>query len=345
MTELLQERLTAYTGLLREDVGRINQMLDRLSEFAVTDEAARVHELLQELSQGTLTDYWVRVPRQYSVNDIFLIAMDRFLTFAGIPAYDILTPEDREELTLLMTDLDLPAAFQFETAGEGHDGAYFVEVNTGKKLFYWTPERRQLLFNSSDLTELLVANYRKKTTAARIRTFTTLLTEFAHYLEREFDYYIDYNILETKDDFLYPLVQTEMPAGMLDRLFVLSAESDFFLQSIENGAGMILDGGIEVRVFFVSDPIAPAGARWHFQVIDGKDAYSWLDVLLDYDFIGAWYLIERKYLAVASDEMAFGKRGTVSAALAPVPKSEAPQQPQTQPAVVVEVLTPRGTEE
>jgi hypothetical protein len=357
MTKQLQERLTAYTELVRTDLAAVATMLDQMADFAVTEDPHRVHELLLALDEGELHDYWVRVPRQYSTADVFLIAMDRFMTFAGIPAYSIRMPDDREELTMLMTDLDMPAAFEFETPGEGRDGAYFVEVNSGKKLFYWSPERKQLLFNSEDLTDLLVGNYRKKTTAARIRTLTHLLTEFGYYMERQFGYHVDYNILETRDDFLYPLVQTEMPAGMLDRLFVLSAESDFFLQAIPNGAGMVLDGNVEVRIFFVTDPIAPAGERWHFQVIDGKDAYSWLDVLLDYDFIGAWYLVERQYLAVASDEMAFGVRGTLSPVLNPTPKvSESPDTEtvlggtQTAPTgeaenvVQVEVLQPRKSE-
>lgn len=327
MTKLLQERATAYADLLQNDVNRIMILIEHVRELASTNDTDRVHELLLKLDHGYLANDWVKVPRQYTTADFYLIAMDRFLSFAQVAYYDILTPDDREELTLLLTEIDLPAAFQFQVNTDSNGGAYFVEVNTNKRLFYWSPERRQLLFNSDDITDLLVANYRKRTTAKRIRTLTTLLSTFAHYLEATFGYQVDYNILETTDSFLYPLVQNEMPAGMLDRLFVLSAESNFFLQRIPNGAGMMLDNQVEVRIFYVSDLAAPATQRWHFQVIDGHDAVSWLDVLLAYDFIGAWYLIERSVLAIASDDLVF--------------KLQA-QTNRIDKKVTVEVLTPRG---
>lgn len=337
MSKLLEERVVAYTDLLTDDIKQTVKMTDDLRELAQTKVAERIHPLLQALSKGPLTNEWVKVPRQYSSADMYMIALDRLMSFAGLNSYEIFTPEDREELTLIPAEINLPAAFQFVVANQQNvDGAYFVEVNSGLRLFYWQPSAKRLLFNADALTDLLVARYRKQTTAAKIRVFTELLTQFARYLEREFSYTVDYNILETQDTFLYPLVQLDMPAGMLDRLFILSAESNFFLQGIKDGAGMVLDNNVEIRIFYVPDPTVAGGQRWQFQVVDGKDAVSWLDVLLDYDFIGAWYLVERQYIAIKSDGLIFGNQ---TASLIPDPLTP------SRPEVEVQILQPRGIKE
>jgi len=306
MTQHLQERTVAYVDLLNADIAEIQQVLHQVGELAQTNDPKQVHMITEQLIQTHLQTDWVVVPRQYRVVDWYMLAFDRFLSFASLPAYDILTPAEREQLTFVPTELDVPATFEFQTNVDANGGAYFVELGTDAKLFYWSLERKQILFNADALTDLLVQNFRKRTTAPRIRTLTILMTEFARYMERQFGYTVDYNILETRDAFLYPLVQNEMPAGLLDRLFVLSADSNYFLQTIQNGAGMQLAQGVEIRIFYQEDVTAVGGQRWHFQVVDGQDAVSWLDVLLDYDFIGAWYLNERRVLAVETNPLVFG---------------------------------------
>lgn len=305
MTEHLQKRVDSYVNILADDIGRIQQLLAQVNELANADDPKKVHLLAQQLTTATLDTEWVVVPRQYSQADWYMLALDRLLSFAKVSAYDILTPADREELTLVFPELDVPATFQFEVNQDQNGGAYFKELGTDKRLFYWSLTRKQIFFNAEAITDLLVENFRKKTTVARIRPLVTLLTDFGRYMAATFGYQVDYNILETTDDFLYPLRQKEMPAGILDRLFVLSADSDYFLQAIPNGAGLVLENNVEVRVFYVNDATATDAQRWHFQVIDSKDSVSWLDVLLDYDFIGAWYLVERQYIEVESAPLVF----------------------------------------
>ncbi|MFC6179007.1 hypothetical protein ACFQGR_06375 [Weissella sagaensis] len=335
MTKHLQQRVNSYVNLLANDIGRIQELLAQVNELASADNPKKVHLLAQQLTTSSLDTEWVVVPRQYSQADWYLLAFDRFLQFAKVTTYDILTPAEREELTLVFPGLDEPATFEFEVNHDDNGGAYFTELGTQKRLFYWSLTRRQIYFNADAITDLLVENFRKKTTAARIRPIANLLTTFGRYMEQEFDYQVDYNILETQDDFLYPMKQKELPAGMLDRLFVLSADSNYFLQAIPNGAGLVLDRGVEVRLFYVNDATASNAQRWHFQVMDGQDAISWLDVLLDYDFIGAWYLVERRYLAIESEPLVFEKTAVND------PETNDANEPVIKP----EVLIPKSVEE
>ncbi|MCM0582761.1 hypothetical protein H9L19_04990 [Weissella diestrammenae] len=303
MTDHIQGHINAYVDLINSDVSAISEQMSQLNLLSMTTDPTIVHTVLEELVSYQLQTEWARVPRQYQHKDWYLLAMHRFLTFANGQMYDLLTPTDREELTMVFTQLQVPGVFQFI---ENPDGTvYFVEMGTKQKLFFWSIQDKQLYFNSHALTSLLVSNYRAKDTADDIRTVSDLLRTFGRYMAQTFGYDVDYNILETDDNYRYELVQTEMPAGMLDRLFVLSAESNYFLQTVQNGAAMMLENGVEMRVFYDENPQAIAGQEWHFQVLDGHHAVSWLDVLLDYDFIGTWYLKERKTIEVASKQAVF----------------------------------------
>ena len=319
MTKHLQQRVNSYVNLLANDIGRIQELLAQANELVSADNPKKVHLLAQQLTTASLDTEWVIAPRQYSQADWYMLVFDRLLGFAGVTAYDILTPAEREELTLVFHDLDEPATFEFEVNQDDNGGAYFTELGTHKRLFYWSLTRHQIYFNADAITDLLVANFRKKTTAARIRPIARLLTAFGRYMEAEFDYQVDYNILETHD--------------------VLSADSNYFLQSIPNGAGLVLNNGVEVRVFYVNDPTVQDAQRWHFQVVDGQDAISWLDVLLDYDFIGAWYLGERRYLAIESAPLVFEEQVNESVAATLVESAPAIKS------VKPEVLMPKQAEE
>lgn len=305
MTDRIQGHLTAYSDLLKADIAAINKSIAAVDELIHNNDPHVVHQVLQTLTSYHLDTKWAIVPRQYQWKDWYLLAMHRFLNFAGVKNYTILTPEDREELTMVFEQLQAPGVFQFVENQTSAGGVYFVEMGTQEKLFYWSLERKELFLNSHALTSLLVSNYRAKDTADNIRTVADVLRDFGRYMETTFNYQVDYNVLETADNYQYNLVQTEMPAGMLDRLFVLSAESNYFLQAVENGAAMLLDHNVEIQIFFDDNPRAIGGQEWHFKVLDGHDAYSWMDVLLDYDFIGTWYLKERRTIEVASQSGIF----------------------------------------
>lgn len=305
MTDHIQGHLAAYTDLLKNDVDSISRQLEEINLLNNVTDPQQIHAGLIQLVSYQLDTHWVVAPRQYRVTDWYLLAMHRFLSLAGASEYDILTPTDREELTMVFQQLQAPGVFQFVENQGNAGGVYFMEMGTKQKLFYWSLDRQELLFNSHALTSLLVSNYRAKDTADNIRSVADLLRTFARYLEKTFSYQVDYNILETQDTYLYRLVQTEMPAGMLDRLFVLSAESNYFMQAVNNGAAMMLDHDVEMRIFYDQNQQALGGQEWHFQVIDGQSAVSWLDVLLDYDFVGTWYLKERRKIEVASQKHIF----------------------------------------
>ncbi|WP_419155197.1 hypothetical protein [Weissella minor] len=306
MPNQLQNRVGNYVGLLDTDIQVIQKNLNDTKTLIESTNPETIHGVAETLIHSNLGTNWVKVPRQYSYEDYYLIAMDRFMELSGVAGYSILLPIESEKVTLVMTDLNVPAAFAFETNQDQNGGAYFVELTSGERLFYWSMERKQIQFNARAIVALLVANFASEhVTIEQNQIIANLLTEFGRYMERVFGYTVDFNILETRDDYIYNLIQHAQPQDMLDKLFVLSADTNYFLQGIPNGAAISLNDHSEVRIFFVNDANALGAQRWHFQVIDGRDQYSWLDILLTYDFIARWYLSESKTLEIAYDQLVF----------------------------------------
>ncbi|SUP52798.1 Uncharacterised protein [Weissella viridescens] len=88
-------------------------------------------------------------------------------------------------------------------------------------MFYWSLERKQIQFNARGIIDLLVGNFAKQhVTVEQNQIIATMLTEFGRYMERVFNYSVDFNLLETRDDDVYQLIQHAEPQGMLDKLFV-----------------------------------------------------------------------------------------------------------------------------
>ncbi|MBM7616627.1 hypothetical protein JOC36_000160 [Weissella uvarum] len=306
MPNQLQQRVSNYVDLLNNDIVEIQNNLNDTQTLAESNDPETLHTTAERMIQRQMNPAWVQVPRQYSAADDYLIAMDRFMQLAGVVGYSILLPVDTEAVTLVMTDLNTPAAFAFETNNDQNGGAFFTELSTGERLFYWSLERKQILFNARGIVDLLVDRFSKKNvTVNQNRVIAAMLTEFGRYMERVFGYKVDFNILETLDDYHYDLIQHAEPKGMLDKLFVLSGETNYFLQGMPNGAAIMLGDQTEVRIFFINDANALGAQRWHFQVVDGRDQYSWLDVLFNYDFIAKWYLDEQKTMEIAYDELVF----------------------------------------
>ncbi len=306
MPNQLQNRVGNYVGLLNKDIQVIQKNLNDTNTLIESTDPETIHGVAEALIHSNLGTNWVQVPRQYSYEDYYLIAMDRFMELSGVAGYSILLPIESEKVTLVMTDLNVPAAFAFETNQNQNGGAYFVELTSGERLFYWSMERKQIQFNARAIIDLLVANFANEgVTIEQNQIIANLLTEFGRYMERVLGYAVDFNILETRDDYIYNLIQHAQPQDMLDKLFVLSADTSYFLQGIPNGAAISLNDHSEVRIFFVNDANALGAQRWHFQVIDGRDQYSWLDILLSYDFIAKWYLSENKTLEIAYDQLVF----------------------------------------
>lgn len=297
MPDRLQERLIQYEDNINADLAMINHFNTAAHDLTVKHQPEELQTLAEFLTQKTLETTWVTVPRQYSQADWYLVALSRFMSLTGIDAYDMILPEAREEMHLSFAGFGKTAAFAFVPNHGEIGGAAFTEVATGLRLFYWSLERRQIKFNAHALADLLL----DKLDGAKGReVFTKMLLDWARYMEEALGYAVDYNVLETANEYVYGVMQTENTAAVLDNLFVQSAQTPYILQRVRDEAVMILADDVELRMFQPA-----ADDLWAVQVLDQQNAVSIMDLLLKYDFLADWYMEQRQDFELMYDEPLF----------------------------------------
>lgn len=297
MTDRLQERLLQYEDNIDADLAMIKHFNTAARDLTVKHQPEELQTLAEFLTQTTLETEWVTVPRQYSHADWFLVALSRFMSLTGLESYDMILPEAREEMHLSFPGFGTKAAFAFVPNKGEVSSAAFTEVSTGLRLFYWSLDRREIKFNAHSLADLLLA----KLVDAKDRTvFTKMLLDWARYMEETLGYVVDYNVLETANDYVFGVMQTENTPAVLDNLFVQSAQTPYVLQRVRNEAVMVLEDGVELRLFQPkSDDL------WAIQVLDNDDAVSIMDLLLTHEFLTTWYMGQRVDFELAYDQDLF----------------------------------------
>lgn len=297
MTDRLQERLIQYEDNIDADLAMINHFNTAARDLTVKHQPEELQTLAEFLTQTTLETVWVTVPRQYSHADWYLVALSRFMSLTGLESYEMILPEAREEMHLTFPGFGTNAAFAFVPNNNELSGAAFTEVATGLRLFYWSLERREIKFNAHALADLLLT----KLSDSKDRTvFTKMLLDWARYMEEALGYTVDYNVLETANDYVFGIMQTENTSAVLDNLFVQSAQTPYVLQRVRNEAVMVLEDGVELRLFQPKED-----ELWAIQVLDNNDAVSIMDLLLTHEFLADWYMGQRADFELSYDQDLF----------------------------------------
>lgn len=298
--------LVGYNEEIKQGLQNVIIFTQWVDQLLLTQSPTELLQAANTLFTFKLDTKMVTFPHQYNMSDWYLLFMTRLLEIHNIDKFSLASAQDHEELGLFLEGADTMVRFQFTIVNDGNGGAFFTEVDSGNRLFYLNLERKQLFFNSRDITNLFIVKLRKQASAAKLMTAVHTLMEFAQFLEADFGFMVDYNILEITNGYHYEVTAPELSAGVLDKLFVLSAESDYIMQNATTGIGahMALHEGTKIDI--MQTHAATGRDEWHLEVTDDRSVLSWLDILMDYDFIRAWYLRDREQLEIMSNPLIFG---------------------------------------
>ncbi|WP_125765963.1 hypothetical protein [Levilactobacillus mulengensis] len=299
-------RLLNYNEAIKDGLEtglRFTKLMDQLIKTTDPDELVSA---ATELADFTLDSDYVTFPHQYSNADYYLLFMSRMLELHDQGKNVILQSRDhREELTQQLTPLGDRGTFNFRVETSENGGVYYRERATGQSLFYLNLERKMFRFNSHALTQLFIIDLHETVPAETVKTSVQILVDFARYLKEDYGYSVDFNILDAANRQNYAVRSTDLPAGVVDRLFVMAAKEDYMLTNGVNGNGaeIALEHGVVVDIFNNQLEGQP---EWVLTVHDDDQKISWFDVLLKYPFMRDWYLENLTDLEISSDPLIFG---------------------------------------
>ncbi|MCH5464584.1 hypothetical protein [Levilactobacillus tujiorum] len=298
-------RLLNYNEAIKDGLQTgitFTKLMDQLIRTTDPDELV---DAATQLADFKLDSDYVTFPHQYSNADYYLLFMSRMLELHDQGSQVIVQSRDHhEELIQQLTSLGDRGSFNFRVENSENGGVFYRERTTGQSLFYLNLDRKMFRFNSHALTQLFIIDLHDTVPAETVKTSVQVLIDFARYLKQDYGYSVDFNILDAANRQNYAVRAADLPAGIVDRLFVAAAKNEYMLTNGVNGNGaeIALDDGVVVDIFNNQLEGQP---EWVLTVHDDEQKISWFDVLLKYPFMRDWYLENLTDLEIKSDPLIF----------------------------------------
>lgn len=249
---------------------------------------------------------YVNFPHLHSAADFYLIFINKFLSVHQNKSLALTMDPETWEVTGQLIELPAEMQFKFQIEKSENGGAFFVEEETNEKLFYLNLERRMVRINNAALINLFVIKLADQFDQHQVNHAANPIIELFHYLKQDLGFSTDFGILDTDNEKKYYLENPSLPLVVIDKLFVKTNETSYMLMNVSHGLGATLQLADNVQVTLTTgDQQGDTTTNWYFTVNDNREAISFFDVLMSYEFIRSWYLDNRQALEVKSDPLIF----------------------------------------
>ena len=254
-----------------------------MDQLMSTDQTKALLSSAKQLVSYHLDTNYVTFPHQYSNADYYLIFMDRLLALHDDSKQMKLVFKNRR-LHQIVNAIGPHDTFSFDLSlDQKYDnGAYYQDEIHHEGLFYFNLNRKVLRFSSHALTELLVIDFYHP---VKIRQMIKTMVEFAKFLQDDYNFDVEFSVLNTQNDQFYTFKNPELPKRLIDELFIDAAENHFMLKSYHKlGAQLELSPKLTINIYPQND------GNWGLEVMDTDQKVSWIGAILKYPFLRKWYL-------------------------------------------------------
>ncbi|MDO4855494.1 MAG: hypothetical protein Q3978_02900 [Limosilactobacillus gorillae] len=294
------DKVRALSASLKDGLLMGKRYVDLLNELVETNELLDLLSSTKELVNLNLVNAFVKFPQHYQPADYYLLFMSRMLELNAVNGMTI--SQHDHALQANITPLEEGLVFKFEPAND-HAGAFFADQRHHEPLFYIDLENRLLNFSNQALVNFFIVKQVNNYNDLDLEESLAPLIAFANLLKAKLDFTIDLGILSTSNDTLFHLQKPDLDVAVIDKLFISTTETDYYLMSLpqNNGAQLNMDRGIKLQLSYDLDDYSQ---QWSFRVLDEKERSSFLGVLLHYPIVRDWYLENREDLAIQATHLA-----------------------------------------
>lgn len=299
-------RLQNYNDQLKEGLQHGISFTKLLDQMVSTNDPHELLDAASKLIAFRLNTAFLVFPQQYSQADFYLIFLSRLLQQHSSDQLILQSSDRNRELYHEFPGINTAGYFIFQIDPVNEGGAYYVEKQTGEKLFYLNFSKHILKFNAAAITSLLVVNYQEKFVYSTIKKFILLLIKIGDFFKEDYGFDVDFNILDPSNSAVYPIIKTDLPNGALDKLFVVASQAGYMLKAGSNGEAILeLKADLVVTFGDENQLIGNGRSQWAINVKDKEEDLSWFDIIFNYDFIRDWYLNNLDVLEIQTDRRYF----------------------------------------
>ncbi|AMV61394.1 Hypothetical protein ADU72_1971 [Pediococcus damnosus] len=295
-------RLVAYSDSLKTGLQHGIEFTKLFDQLTDTKDANELLEASTALFDFQMDTEYVVYPHKYNANDYYLIFMSRLLELHSDKDAVLHSREDNLKAdTLYQTfpNIDDKEEFHFEQRAN-QDGAFYVEQNSHQVIFSLNLEEKTMYFNSDTITKLFITEWSDKSDKDEVTNAVDLFIQFGKYLVSDFDFSVDFNMLDASNDKKYILANTNLSEQIMDKLFVATADNNLMLQNMDAAQGAFLELGNNIVFSLYKETTEDGTGRWVITVHDPEEQYSLFEIFNQFSFLKKWFLDNIDELQIGS---------------------------------------------
>lgn len=295
-------RLVAYSDSLKAGIQHGIEFTKLFDQLTNTKDANELLEASTALFNFQMDTDYVIYPNKYDANDYYLIFMSRLLELHNDKDAVLHSREDNLKAdTLFQTfpSVDDTEEFHFEQRAN-QDGAFYVEQNSHQVIFSLNLEAKTMYFNSDTITKLFITEWSDKSDTDAITDAVDLFIQFGQYLVSDFDFNVDFNMLDASNNKKYILANKDLSEQIMDKLFVATADNNLMLQNMDEVQGAFLDLGNHIIFSLYKEMHADGSSNWVITVQDPEEQYSLFEIFNQFSFLKKWFLDNLDELQIGS---------------------------------------------
>ncbi|MHA8138416.1 hypothetical protein ACYATM_05175 [Lactobacillaceae bacterium Scapto_B20] len=279
------DSLREYNGELKAGLAHGLNFTKLMDIMIYTDDKDDLLNSVQKLIDYPLDSQFIKFPIQYSKADFYLLFMNRLLEEHSISSMTNLGTNGVDgDLVQRLSPLSDTYEFKFRVHGSVAD---YISIQQGATIFALDFSAKTVRFNGQALLDLFLVDLNDELNSNEIISAVRVWAEFAGFMQADYGYQVDYDILAVDDGHFEAFRNRQLPSQVIDQLFISAAQHGFDLMAYKHtGAQLELDG-VNVNIF---DRPVHDQTNWGLQVVDGDNHVSWFQLLLNYDFLRRWYL-------------------------------------------------------
>lgn len=279
-----------YNQRIKNSLKNGESFTNHLDTLLSTDDKQELLTSAQKLLNFNLNTDYLIFPKQYSRNDYYAIFMIRLLELSS--QNELILKEIDNHLEIRIKHIKTEISLYFEVQDDGT--ADLLESDSNRKLFSLNFDKRKLLFDNTTLVDVFLDQLVNEQVSDKLKFMSSLII-FAKSMEKDYQFKVDYSILETSNEYEYSTNDYSDSKSIVDKLFVASADSNYMLETLNNklGAKINLDGGLYLNIY---NQKVDDKNNWKIKIQDENENISLLKVLIAYPFISKWYLENREIL-------------------------------------------------
>ena len=274
---------------LDEGLKRGKKFSELFEVLSTTSDEKELLYAANELFSFDVDSKAVVFPEKFEPSDYYLIFITRLIEISGLKTKLGLKFKQLDNHQILFHNWkDSDQSFRFEIE---NGQVKYNDQATHQTIFSLDLKNRKMSFDTDTINDFyFISDEENKDSMDQINLFTKL----GKILESDYDFDVDFNMFDARNDKVYELANTGLNSDITDELFVESAKNHYTLLNGDTykGAFLRLKNGV---VFSIFQEDAESD-QWAIQVSDKKQEKSLFDILKDYTFLNDWYVKNIKEL-------------------------------------------------